>query len=159
MAEITQNKLTRANEKQLREWAAGLDVEVSADEKPASIRTKLATTLGFADIHEKVEVQDTKSMFQSVPKLAPAFPDDPEKEAERDKEDLKPITIIIPSSEDDKQPVPVIVNGRQWVIQRDMEATIPMYVYKALTSAKKGIVHPETREVRYTPHYPIQVIF
>lgn len=156
--EITQTSLARAKSDELKKMAASLSIDITDDDKNADIKKKIAAVLGFPAGGGELEKQDTQSMFKKVPKLAPAFPDDPEREAQKDAEDLKPITIIIASEPGEQQPVPVNVNGNQWVIQRDVEATIPMYIFRALMDAKEGVVDPKTKQIFYRPSYPVRVI-
>lgn len=68
------------------------------------------------------------------------------------------ITIVVGESETDKQPVVVAVNGRNYVMQRGKEVSVPPSVIEVLNNAKKTVWNSEMTNYSRVLRYPYQVV-
>lgn len=64
--------------------------------------------------------------------------------------------VIIQTSDQDQQPVPVFVNGRSYVIKRGEEVTVPASVVEVLNNAVQHVYDPSTMKERTVLAYPFQ---
>jgi len=168
MAEITKTELNRSSLQDLRGYANQLGLTVDPNDTRDVVLSKVRTTLGFPDESSskskaKSKTEDTSSdpndeqepaqyEFRKPAELAPA----PEGTDYNPR--LRKVTIRIPSQENDKQPVPVSVNGRTWVIQRDKDAEVPHYVYLTLRDSVEGQLDPTSGTVFEVPMYPVHLV-
>lgn len=70
----------------------------------------------------------------------------------------KRIRIKIFEDKFDKQPVPVGVNGIQFLIKRGLEVEVPAAVVNVLNDAVTTTYDPETMEAFHTHTYPFQIL-
>lgn len=68
------------------------------------------------------------------------------------------ITIIINENERDKQPVPVGVNGKTYLIQRGKKVAVPPAVIEVLNHAEKEVWSSDMDESHKVLRYPYQVV-
>lgn len=66
--------------------------------------------------------------------------------------------IIVATDNQDKQPVFVGVNGRNYVIQRGKKVTVPAAVVNVLSTAVQDVYDPESMEKHPVQSYPFQII-
>ncbi len=162
--ELGKNQIKKANKAELTEWLSQLGLSPDSNDAKDVLVQKLLDYMGFNEPVETEAPEDVsetredsritarkKSRF-NVPELAPA----PEGTDMEDR--LKPVTIRIASSENDKQPVRVSINGKKWLIQRDMDAVVPKLILDQLNQAVDGQLEPSTGQIRDVPRYPVQVI-
>jgi len=74
------------------------------------------------------------------------------------KGEKKRIKILIHKTKEDKQPVPVAINGFTWLIKRGHEVAVPIEVIEALRHAIRTELDEETMEYIEVPSYPFQVL-
>lgn len=123
----------------------GLTVKEKATK--AEIKNQIKVSLG-----ENAPVMQNKGE-------APTTKTDTESEGEEDQ--AKPparVTIVIASSETDKLPVTVGVNGKNYVMQRGKEVEVPVEVLEVLDHALQDIFDPETLEATSVMSFPYQII-
>ncbi len=122
---------------ELKAQARVLDISLKGNPGEDTLRTKIKTELGL------VGGNDTQAASESVPK----------QEAGQ-----KRVTISIPESETDTQPVQIYVNGRSYIIRRGEEVDVPESVIEVLNNAKQMVYNPETMKAREVLSYPFQII-
>lgn len=130
------NSMDRA---QLEEMAENLGVKFNANIKDDTLRARIAETLG-----------DTSQ---------PATETDPAPaQLDTETEKQKRFEIIIQKDGQDKQPVPVGVNGRNHVIKRGEKVIVAESVVHALTNAVQHQYDPDNMEVMEVLSYPFTVL-
>lgn len=147
--DLNKNKIKRASKAELVEWLSQLGLSPDSNDSREVLIQKLLEYMGFLE-NEPIETRK-KPRFH-IPELAPA----PEGTDYEDR--LRPVVIRIASSENDKQPVRVTINGKKWLIQRDMDAEVPKLILDHLNQAVNGELDPSTGQVRDVPRYPVQII-
>jgi len=70
----------------------------------------------------------------------------------------KHFEIIIATHDQDKQPVPVGVNGKTWLIQRGKKVIVPNCVVENLKNAVQFQYDPNTMERTDVQSYPFQIV-
>ena len=133
---MTEFNVDTAGREALEAAAADLGVKFRADVKDDTLRAKIKEALG--------EGGDTEPSPE--PEAAPA------KKAKRRAE------IIIATHERDRQPVPVGVNGKTYLIKRGEKAIVPESVVKVLNNAVQYQYDPKTMERQEVLSYPFQVV-
>lgn len=123
---------------ELEAIANDLGIKFRADMKDDTLRGKIAEALGEA------APEDTQ------PAVAPTLEDAPKPE--------KRYTVIIAKDATDKQPVPVSVNGKNYIIKRGEKVKVPASVVAVLQNAVQFIYDPETLEREEVHSYPFQVL-
>lgn len=139
---LNRKLISRANKDELIQWCIDRGIEVKEDDRVTDLRNKLRDKLG---LHERPVVHKGVKIFSG------------EDEVDKEKE-FKPVKVIIASTTDDKHPVYAGVNGRSYVIQRDVEATIPYCVYRTLVQAVTGKLDAETNKVSNSPLYSVSLV-
>lgn len=116
--------------------ARGKLAEMIADEDGVvnPLTSAVATPAGTAAFVDKVEGDDT------VPELE------------------KRIKIKIFEDKTDKQPVPVGINGIQFLIKRGVEVEVPPAVVNILNDAVTTSYDPETMEEIHTHTFPFTIL-
>jgi len=128
-----------ADRAELEAAAADLGVKYRADVKDDTLRAKIKEQLGEA---------------------APA-PDNaktPDQAAPGESAKAKRFKIIVATHDQDKQPVQVGVNGRNYVIERGKEVTVPESVVEVLRNAIQHQYDPKTMQETKVTAYPFQVM-
>lgn len=118
---------------ELKEYADMLNVSYAANIGKETLLAKVKTVLGEPE-------EEAEPAHPSVAK------------------DDERVTIIIGTSESDKQPVPVSVNGRNYVMQRGKEVSVPPCVLEVLDHAVKQVWDSEMKEYSKVKRYPYQVV-
>lgn len=127
-----------AGREELDAAAADLGVTYPANAKDDTLRKAIKAKLGEAPAPD-----DAKATRDSAPGES--------KKARRFK-------IIVATHDQDKQPVQVGVNGRNYVIQRGKEVTVPESVVEVLRNAVQHQFDPKTMEETKVMAYPFQVM-
>lgn len=127
-----------AGREELEAAAADLGVKFQANTKDDTLRKNIKEKLGEAPAPD-----DAKRTDQAAPGEA--------KKAKR-------FRIIVATHDQDKQPVQVGVNGRNYVIERGKEVTVPASVVEVLRNAVQHQYDPKTMEETRVMAYPFQVM-
>lgn len=136
MSELNIDALTL---EELKEQAKILGVAHASNIGADALRAKLKEALGESD----------GTRTESKPEAAPVH---------RSEKGQKRITILIPESEVDTQPVQVYVNGRSYIMKRGEEVEVPESVVEVLNNAKQMVYNPKTMKGREVLAYPYQTI-
>ena len=138
--ELSKATLDQLSGESLREQADAVGVQYASNIGDDTLRKKIMDTLGIS----------------TEPDAAPAPA--PEAELDEEKPFFKKVTIVINKDKDDKQPVPVAVNGRVFRIVRGEKVTVPIEVLNVLEDAIQVIKDPETEELNEVPAYNYRVV-
>lgn len=135
------NQLRAMSDEELRDQAKALGVSLKGNPANETIISRIAEVLGET---EEAEPAPVKVITRS------------------DKEVYKKThTVIVSNSEDDKRPVQIGHNGRQYNIPRNVEVKIPKCIYDLLQAKEVRLErNAETGETRtYTVmKYPNQLV-
>jgi len=134
MSEINTEVMTR---EELEATAKDLGLSFPHNAGDDTLRTKISTALG-----------DTGN-GESKPAAKPA---------KKDEAGEKHYEIIIARHDQDKQPVPVGVNGKTWLIQRGEKVIVPKRVVDNLSNAVQFNYDPATMKRTDIQSYPFQIL-
>lgn len=118
---------------ELKDYADLLGVTYAANIGEEKLRAKIQSALGEA-------VEEPEVSHSSV------------------SSDEERITIIVGESETDKQPVQVAVNGRNYIMKRGKEVSVPKSVIEVLNHAVKQTWDSEMKGYSSVMRYPYQVV-
>lgn len=138
--ELSKATLDQLSGAELREQADAVGVQYASNIGDDTLRKKIMDTLGIS------------SESNSSPSVEAA------QGTSEDKPFSKKVTIVINKDKDDKQPVPVAVNGKVYRIVRGEKVTVPVEVLNVLEDAIQVIKDPETEELSEVPAYNYRVV-
>lgn len=132
-----------------------------AEGEPVTADDIAPTNEASEEVDQEQDTQDDESDQDDQPKEAlkakepklKAPPKKGDKTVEKER-----VTIIVQASEKDKLPATVGVNGRNYVMQRGKEVSVPLSVVEVLKNAKQEIFDPETLASHEALTYPFQVV-
>lgn len=116
---------------ELKDVATTLEIKFAANIGEETLRNKIREVLGEA-------VEEPEISHASV------------------KDDDERVTIIINESENDKQPVQVLVNGKSYVMKRGKPVSVPPCVIEVLKNATKVSWDSEMKEYTKVERYPFR---
>jgi hypothetical protein len=164
MSNRTPVKIASASDEQLKEFAANV-LQLDLDEMKATTRVKIIGAIGTSWIQDFILVAPEAEVLESQ-----EGQDDAPRPFVQDRLigtgcDLAPkalIRIAQTAMPGGKHPVPVSVNGRQKVIQRNMNVEVPWPYVEALLNAVVGDSQQDetTREIIVTEvtNYPVTIL-
>ncbi|KJZ07168.1 hypothetical protein TW86_18095 [Halomonas sp. S2151] len=126
---------------ELEAAATDLGISFQGNTKDDTLRKKIDDALG---------TPSSDAPIGSHPVEHPAAPGEENK--------AKRFRIIIATSDSDKQPVQVGVNGRMYAIKRGEEVVVPASVVNVLRDAVQHIYDPKTMKESKVLAYPFQVM-
>lgn len=129
---MTDFNVDTADRAALEEVAADLDVKFQSNTKDDTLRARIKETLGEAAPQTVSESKPVKAKGRRA-------------------------EIIIATHERDRQPVPVGVNGKTYLIKRGEKAIVPEAVVKVLNNAVQYQYDPKSMERQEVLSYPFQV--
>ena len=138
--ELSKATLDQLSGAELREQADAVGVQYASNIGDDTLRKKIMDALGIS------------SESNSSPSA------EAEQDTSEDKPLSKKVTIVINKDKDDKQPVPVAVNGKVYRIVRGEKVTVPVEVLNVLEDAIQVIKDPETEELSEVPAYNYRVV-
>lgn len=123
-------------------------------------RDELESTAGDLGLSYAHNISDDKLRVKIAEALGDAGSTTTAPETEQPKKATqeKRFEIIIATHDQDKQPVPVGVNGKTYLIQRGKRVEVPESVVKVLESAVQFQYDPKTMERTEVLSYPFQVM-
>ena len=150
---ITNDLISRANEKSLDSWASDLNVAFTPDATLAEKRDAIREKIGIPKGPAAPERQE--AMFKRLPMLQPPWPqpllidyeDATDQKAEFKKalaawqtkmdahraEMMEPVTIRIQAGQKGDQKFIIVgTNGHTWQLTRNVKVEIPTYLYKQM---------------------------
>lgn len=125
--------------------AAELGLTIASSTRTDIIRAKIKQTLGEPLAEDKIDEEVKADLMPAMNKKEAVDPA------------MKPVTLTIEESDATNSPVVVTLNGRNYVMQRGMEVTVPQAVVEILDHATIGKVDRKTGEVREIRRFPYHV--
>jgi len=135
MSEINTKTMNR---EELEAAATDLDLQFPHNISDGKLRVKIDEALGDTSASKGDATGATDMTDESTPE--------------------KRFEIIIATHDQDKQPVPVGVNGKIWLIQRGKKVIVPASVIGVLNTATQYQYDPQTMERSEVQSYPFQIV-
>lgn len=134
MSDINTESMSR---EELEATAKDLGIRIAHNAKDETVREKIGEALG--------------ETTGATPESAVASQPD-------DNGMQKRFEIIIATHDQDKQPVPIGVNGKTWLVQRGKKVIVPESVVEVLRNAIQFQYDPKTMERSEIQSYPFQIV-
>ncbi|MBH8578791.1 hypothetical protein [Bisbaumannia pacifica] len=148
---MSEQNIDSADRQTLEAMANDLGVQFKANIGDDSLRARIKQQLGQPADNEggaaAGSAGPTPDNAASTDQAAPG-------ESKR----TKRFKIIVATHDQDKQPVQVGVNGRNYVIERGKEVAVPESVVEVLRNAVQAQYDPKTMEETKVMAYPFQVL-
>ncbi len=132
------NEVNNMNREELEATASDLGLSFPHNISDDKLRTKINESLGDALASADATAEATDITNKSVTE--------------------KRFEIIITRHDQDKQPVPVGINGKTYLIQRGQKVIVPRPVVIALENAVQHHYDPDTMERSDVQSYPFQIV-